>query len=75
MKHAILSARLMAEKISKGESDGYPRAHGRVFRRWRLISDLGGRLYDSPFRTMLKPLIRNKTIFFRLYGWLHAAAA
>ena len=73
MKHAILSARLLAAKIASGETALYVREHRRVFRRWRGFSALCGGLYDSPLQPLLKPLLRSRAVFFRLYGWLHDA--
>ena len=71
MKHAILSAQLMAEKIAGNETHTYAGMHRRIFRRWRLFSALGGGLFDSPFQPLLRPLLQNESIFFRLYDWLH----
>ena len=72
MKHAILSAQLLAEKIAAGDAHAYATAHRRHFRRWHFFSAMGGILYDSPFQGLLKPLLRNRGVFFRLYNWLHA---
>ena len=73
MKHAILSARLLAGKIAGNEAALYAQAHRRVFRRWRCFSVLCGALYDSPFQPLFKPLLQNRAVFLGLYGWLHAA--
>ncbi len=71
MKHAIFSARLLAEKISTDEAQVYDRTHRHVFRRWRLFSAFIGAIYDSPFQFLLRPLIRNRALFFWMYRWLH----
>ena len=71
MKHAILSSRLLAEKISQKDIPSYGAAHRRQFRKYRLFSALVGKIYDSPFQLALKMLIRNEFLFLRAYRWLH----
>ncbi len=71
MKHAIFSARLFAEKISANDVFLYAKAHRQIFRRWRLFSDFAGKIYDSPFQFLLKPFLRSRFLFFRLFEWLH----
>jgi hypothetical protein len=72
MKHAVLSARLLAEQIARGEHARYSRTHRRLFRRQRLLGLAAGRLYDSPFQRLLLPILKSERAFLLLYGWLHA---
>ena len=71
MKHAILSARLLADKISKKETGSYDLEHQKNFRKYRLFSQCVGRVYDSPFQGALRPFIQNRSLFMGLYRWLH----
>lgn len=68
MKHAILSARLLAELIARGSEASYPGLHAGLFRRIRLASLFGGRLYDSPFRRLLQLPTAFSGICYR---WIH----
>lgn len=71
MKHAILSARLLAKLISEGREDQYPALHKSIFRKYRWASWISGKLYDSPFRSALKPLLQNSALFLSAYHALH----
>ena len=71
MKHAILSSRLLAAKISGGEILSYSAAHRRQFKKYRLLSAVIGSIYDSPFQFILKPLIRSQSLFLAVYRWVH----
>ncbi len=72
MKHAILSARLAARLIAENRSGFYPVCHRRFFRKYRWASRVAGRIYDSPFQCLLKPLFGHPALFMTLYHWLHA---
>ena len=71
MKHAILSARLCAEHIRTGRFADYPKAHARMFRKHQFASRLGGRLFDSPFQSLLRPVFQWPFLFRHAYQWLH----
>ncbi len=71
MKHAILSARLMARCILSGRTDDYADAHRRLFGKYRRASWAAGTLYDSPLRFVLKPWLGSPRLFLRSYRWLH----
>jgi 2-polyprenyl-6-methoxyphenol hydroxylase-like FAD-dependent oxidoreductase len=72
MKHAILSARLLAGCIGRGEPEAYPREHRRRFAKIRRASALAARLYGSELlRWALWPVLRWKGLFLPAYRWLH----
>lgn len=74
MKHAIESARLLAHLIAEGRTEDYAALHPKRFRRYRWASAFGGRLYDSPFRFTLKPILC-EPVFSCAYRWLHAGGS
>lgn len=71
MKHAILSARLMAEAIESGKINAYPELHRRLFRKFRNTSALAGGIYETPFRAVLWPLLKFPALFLPAYRRLH----
>lgn len=71
MKHAILSARLCAEHIRDGRIAEYPGAHARLFAKQWWASRAGGRLFDSPFQVLLKPIFQSPVLFRGAYRWVH----
>ena len=71
MKHAILSAKLLAESIASGQAEHYPRLHRKRFRKYFLTSFVLGGLLDSPAQEMLLPILQNPSAFMKFYGWLH----
>ncbi len=71
MKHAILSARLMAHLVASGGLKDYSKIHGRLFRKYRWISFAVGKIYDSPLYFILKPVLENQVFFLNTYRWLH----
>ena len=71
MKHAILSARLMAKLISEDRVKDYSSVHRRLFRKYRLASLMAGKIYESPLHFMARPLLSNPGIFQSAYRWLH----
>ncbi len=72
MKHAILSARLMASHIRSGTLERYASDHVKLFWRSRIANQLSGALFDSPFRALLKPALSSRPLFNRFYFWLHS---
>lgn len=73
MKHAMLSAKLMADCIERGQVQTFSRQHARAFSRIRRVSALTGRLYDSPLRAVLKPFLKYELLFRPIYRWIHGA--
>ncbi len=71
MKHAILSARLCAEHIRTGRIAEYSQAHARMFRKHLLVSRFGGRLFDSSFQGLLRPIFQWPILFRHAYKWIH----
>lgn len=71
MKHAILSARLMACLIASGRLEDYSKVHRHLFRKYRWTSFVTGKIYDSPFRFMLRGVLGNPRLFLNAYRWLH----
>lgn len=71
MKHAILSARLMADLIEKGRSADYATEHRKTFAKMRLASSFSARLYESEARLLLWPILRFPSLFLPAYHWLH----
>jgi flavin-dependent dehydrogenase len=71
MKHAILSARLMACLIASDKVEDYPKIHRRLFRKYRWASLITGRIYDSPFRFILRLILKNPSLFLSAYYRLH----
>lgn len=72
MKHAILSARLLASLIAENRLEEYPQLHARLFRKYRWANRFAGSLYDSPFRFTLAPILKNRILFQAGYHWLHS---
>ena len=72
MKHAIFSARLLAELIASGRKEDYSRLHRRLFWKYRWASRVAGGLYDSPNRFILWPVLKNQKVFLKAYRWLHS---
>jgi flavin-dependent dehydrogenase len=70
MKHAILSARLMARLIAAGKEREYDAAHRNMFRRFHWGSTLLHLLNAPPLRFMRAPLA-SPPVFRRAYAWLH----
>lgn len=71
MKHAILSARLMARLIASDRVKDYSALHRCLFRKYRIASWLAGTIYDSPLRLALRPVLGNPALFLSAYRWLH----
>jgi len=71
MKHAILSARLMAQLIVSHRVEDYSKVHRRLFRKYRWASLMTGRIYDSPFRFFLRSILENPPLFLNIHHWLH----
>ncbi len=75
MKHAILSARLLAALIAEGNEDQYSERHRRLFRKYRWASWAAGGLYDSRFQFLLRPLLQSPPLFLSAYRFLHRSGA
>ncbi|GEM_PF-1923830 len=70
MKHAILSARLMAQMIAENRQSDYDRAHRKIFKKLQGSSAFVFRLNASLFRFLWRLLLA-PIIFERIYEWLH----
>jgi len=71
MKHAIWSARLMADLIEQGRVQDYSGEHHRRFWKLNWASRITSMLYDSPGKILLWPLLRYSFLFLPLYRWAH----
>lgn len=71
MKHAIESSKLLAALIQEGRLGDYPKAHARLFKRFRFASRFIDAIYDTPLRCLLRPFFRYPALFFGVYDWLH----
>lgn len=74
MKHAILSARLMAEIISQNRHKEYDGIHRKSFKKMQEVSAALHSLNSSPLRRLLRPLL-TPLIFNRVYQWLHTSSS
>lgn len=71
MKHAIESARLLADCIENGRITEYDLLHRRRFARMAFASRLAAALYDSPVRILLLPFLEFPPLFLASYRWVH----
>ena len=71
MKHAILSARLMADLIEKGRIGDYDLEHRRQFKKYDHISSWACEIYESPFRSLFLPFLKSPTLFQLAFEWIH----
>lgn len=71
MKHAVNSARLMADLIEKGRFQTYAQEHRKRFRRFHWASTLGAKLYETEARVFLWPFLRYHALFAVAYRWVH----
>ncbi len=71
MKHAILSARLLAGMIAENREMDYDKAHRKLFKKFHCSSLGMHRFTAGPLRFFCPPLLKS-TLFFRsAYEWLH----
>ena len=71
MKHAIQSARLMADLIASDKTDDYHAVHKKVFRKYHLANRISGRIYDSSFQSLFRLFVGNSLLVSKTYHWLH----
>ncbi len=71
MKHAIESARLLADCIEKENTGEYDRLHRRRFARMKFASGFAAALYDSPARFLFLPVLKFPPLFIAGYRWVH----
>ncbi len=69
MKHAILSARLLAQMIAENRQSEYNSVHRKIFKKIQGCSAALHGINSSPFRFLLRPLLA-PPIFKRVYEWL-----
>ncbi len=71
MKHAILSARLLAGMIAEGREADYDRAHRKLFRKFHWSSLGVHRLTAWPLRFLGPPLLGSTRLLRSVYEGLH----
>jgi len=71
MKHAILSARLLARLIAEGREGEYDARHREAFRRMRWASRAGEAIFDTPFKALAWPFLFAGPVFRSAYAWIH----
>lgn len=72
MKHAILSAKLMAAAIADGKTGEYDQMHRLAFGRTRWLSAFIEKVFDSPLQNCLEPLLRTKRLHDIIYRLVHS---
>ena len=70
MKHAILSARLMAQLIAENRQNEYDRIHRMIFKKYQMSSAALHMINTSLLRFVWRPLLAPQT-FNHTYKWLH----
>jgi flavin-dependent dehydrogenase len=71
MKHAVLSARLLAQCISKERMGDYPRLHREAFRTSHLVSRACEKILNTQNSMILKSVISNPWLINQMHRWTH----
>jgi flavin-dependent dehydrogenase len=72
MKHAILSARLLATMIAENQEIDYDKIHRKIFKKFHGASLAIHRLTASPFRLLCLPFLKSTALVRSAYEWLHS---